>query len=148
MQVIIHMDAGLTFTPSLHSGSCLLRLACEVCACEPAVRSPVPRRCRVAPLEIWRPPNVNQVTWIGPARRARSQRGLGAPLGALWASGARFMGSYAASGAPTRFSQNAKYGGGIFRPPFSRAQKVDFGFLVDPCTTHGPPRVKLDRRMR
>ena len=56
------------------------------------------------------------------------------------------MGSYAASGAPTRFSQNAKYGGRIFRPPLSRAQKGDFGFPVDPCTTRPSPRPRIDRR--
>ena len=40
----------------------------------------------------------------------------------------------------------AKCGGRTFRPPFSRAQKVDFGFLVDPCTTRPSPRPRIDRR--
>ena len=67
-------------------------------------------------------------------------------LGALWASWAHSMGSYAASDAPTRFCHMAKCGGRTFRPPFSRAQNGDFGFLVDPCTTRRPPRPIIDRR--
>ena len=67
-------------------------------------------------------------------------------VGALWASWARFMGSFAASDAPTRFSQKSKCGGGTFGLRFSRAPKVDFGFLVDPCTTRPPPRRQIDHR--
>ena len=66
--------------------------------------------------------------------------------GALWASWARFTWSYAASDARTRFSQKSKCGDGTFGLRFSRAQKCDFGFLVDPCTTRPPPRRKIDRR--
>ena len=56
------------------------------------------------------------------------------------------MGSYAASDARTRFSQKSKCGGRTFGLRFSRAQKVDFGFLVDPCTTRPSPRPRIDRR--
>ena len=44
------------------------------------------------------------------------------------------------------FHKNPKHGGRLFRPPFSRAQKGDFGFLVDPCTTRPSPRPRIDRR--
>ena len=96
--------------------------------------APIPRRRRVTPLAIWPSPNVNQLHGTVPHGVHGPSEDLvhHSPDGALWASWAHFMGSYPASDALTRFSQNAKHAGRIFCPPFSRAPKNDFGFPVDP----------------
>ena len=133
---------GLTFTLSPKRPPCLLRAGKPVSGSDPDIEggARTPQRASRAQVRVRITANVNQVTWICPARRARLRRGPGARRMALWASEAHSLAPWTCIHAPSTFSPYRAILGQSFAVESQKGWVSGFGpAAADPCTSE-PPR--------